>query len=94
MLEMKKVSSKILRTMTYSDSLSSGSNIINQVEEKSEKNFNITITYKNNVIRSKKINKLESNLMSALIEPRDCDSRKRHVKRLIYGESVISKEKK
>ena len=94
MLEMKKVSSKILGTMTYSDSLSSVSNIINQGEEKSEKNFNITITYKNNVIRSKKINKLESNLMSALIEPNDSDSRKRHVKRLIYGESVISKEKK
>tara|TARA_Y100001968_G_C19168288_1_gene624330 strand:- start:300 stop:548 length:249 start_codon:yes stop_codon:yes gene_type:complete len=78
--------------MNYSEDLlllsKSSINPIDAVEDKTEKNITVKRARQNNVIRSKKIHKLETNLMSALLDSVDSDSRKRHVKRLIYGENV------
>ena len=37
-------------------------------------------------LASKKLNKLESSLMKTFVDPIDSDSRKRYIKRWIYGE--------
>tara|TARA_Y100001968_G_C19366607_1_gene722873 strand:- start:99 stop:341 length:243 start_codon:yes stop_codon:yes gene_type:complete len=57
-----------------------------------DNNLDLDHSYDKGVQRSKKLHKLENDLMEVLIDPVDSESRKRHVKRLIYGEGFSIKK--